>query len=53
MLKQLLTVTIVGLMTATPALAQGPRRVAMGDWPEPRGANRDGTSAETGLPSRQ
>ena len=27
------------------------RRVALGDWPEARGANRDGSSAETGLPS--
>ena len=27
------------------------RRVALGDWPEARGANRDGVSAETGLPS--
>jgi outer membrane protein assembly factor BamB len=25
--------------------------VALGDWPEARGANRDGSSAETGLPS--
>ena len=32
--------------------AQGPRRVALGDWPEQRGPNRDGTSAETGLPEK-
>jgi outer membrane protein assembly factor BamB len=32
--------------------AQGPRRVAAGDWPEMRGPNRDGTSRETGLVSR-
>jgi outer membrane protein assembly factor BamB len=31
---------------------QGARRVALGDWPELRGPNRDGTSAETGLPDR-
>ena len=31
------------------ASAQGPRRVALGDWPEARGPNRDGVSAETGL----
>ena len=31
------------------AVAQGPRRVALGDWPEARGPNRDGTSKETGL----
>src|SRR5919197_210711 len=29
--------------------AQGPRRVAVGDWPEARGPNRDGVSMETGL----
>ena len=51
MLKQLLSVATLCLMMGTPALAQGPRRVAMGDWPEARGANRDGTSAETGLPT--
>ena len=31
---------------------QGPRRVAIGDWPEMRGPNRDGISMETGLPDR-
>ncbi len=30
---------------------QAPRRVALGDWPEARGPNRDGISAETGLVS--
>jgi len=38
-----LTVTIGG---------QGPRRVALGDWPEIRGPNRDGVSRETGLIDR-
>src|SRR6187549_12659 len=51
MLKQLLSIATICLMLGTPALAQGPRRVAMGDWPEARGANRDGTSAETSLPT--
>ncbi len=32
----------------TPGGATG-RRVALGDWPEARGPNRDGISAETGL----
>jgi outer membrane protein assembly factor BamB len=32
--------------------AQGPRRVAAGDWPEARGPHRDGTSQETGLVGR-
>jgi outer membrane protein assembly factor BamB len=31
------------------ATADGPRRVALGDWPEARGPNRDGISTETGL----
>ncbi len=38
-------------ITAT-AGAQGPRRVALGDWPEMRGPSRDGTSRETGLIDR-
>ena len=32
--------------------AQGPRRVALGDWPEMRGPARDGSSRETGLVDR-
>jgi outer membrane protein assembly factor BamB len=35
----------VGVATS----AQGPRRVAIGDWPEMRGPNRDGASRETNL----
>ena len=31
---------------------QGPRRVTLGDWPELRGPQRDGTSRETGLPDK-
>jgi outer membrane protein assembly factor BamB len=31
------------------ASAQGPRRVPLGDWPEMRGPNRNGVSAETGV----
>ncbi len=30
----------------------GQRRVALGDWPEQRGPNRDGVSKETGLPDK-
>ena len=33
-------------------VAQGPRRVALGDWPEIRGPQRDGVSRETGLIER-
>jgi outer membrane protein assembly factor BamB len=43
----LLTVSF-GLTTT----AQGPRRIALGDWPEIRGPQRDGTSRETGLIER-
>lgn len=39
---------VAGLSIA--AQAQGPRRVSVGDWPELRGPQRDGASAETGLP---
>jgi outer membrane protein assembly factor BamB len=35
---------------ALPLAGQGPRRIALGDWPEMRGPRGDGTSAETGLP---
>jgi len=38
----LLSITLI-------AGAQGPRKIALGDWPEVRGPNRDGLSPETGL----
>src|SRR5262245_7192336 len=44
-------VLIAATSAQTPPAATGARRVALGDWPEARGANRDGRSAETGLPS--
>src|ERR1700691_5827069 len=43
MLKQLLLLASLGLA------AFGQYRVALGDWPEQRGPNRDGISKETGL----
>src|SRR5262245_51526785 len=49
MLKRLFLTLAVCLMIAAPLAAQS-RRVALGDWPEARGPNRDGRSAETGLP---
>jgi len=46
--KSVVFVTVVlGLGIALSA--QGPRRVALGDWPEMRGPSRDGVSRETGL----
>jgi outer membrane protein assembly factor BamB len=50
MLKKLIPALVVSLMFAVPSRAQGPRQVALGDWPEARGPNRDGISLETGLP---
>jgi outer membrane protein assembly factor BamB len=35
----------VGVLTS----AQAPNRIAVGDWPDARGPNRDGVSPETGL----
>ena len=43
-----LAVVLAQAPSATPS--PGARRVALGDWPEARGPNRDGRSAETGLP---
>ena len=44
-------VTIAALLflSALGVGAQGARRVAIGDWPDMRGPNRDGVSKETGL----
>jgi outer membrane protein assembly factor BamB len=45
-----LVYTIVGLSILSLCVAaQAPRRVSVGDWPEIRGPQRDGTSKETGL----
>jgi outer membrane protein assembly factor BamB len=46
MFKMLLWV----ILLAAPVFAQ--RRVALGDWPDQRGPNRDGISKETGLPDK-
>src|SRR5881397_494201 len=49
MLKRFAFLAVVLLGVCLIAGAQGPRRVALGDWPEMRGPSRDGTSRETGL----
>ena len=49
MLKRPHLAAAILLTLAIPATAQGPQRVAIGDWPEMRGPNRDGVSLETGL----
>src|SRR6266516_2227320 len=51
MLKACLVVALLA-MVALAGSAQGPRRIALGDWPEARGPNRDGVSQETGLVDR-
>ena len=48
MLKKSSLLVFLGAMSVL-ASAQGSRRVAVGDWPEARGPNRDGVSMETGL----
>ena len=50
MKKSLLALVALGLSVTLSA--QGPRRIAVGDWPEMRGPNRDGLSRETGLLER-
>ena len=54
MLKRIVTssAAILAVLVVAAVQAQGPRRVVLGDWPEMRGPNRDGLSAETGLPDR-
>jgi outer membrane protein assembly factor BamB len=49
MLKKLCVLAAVVVGLSVLASAQGPRKVAVGDWPEARGPNRDGVSPETGL----
>ena len=51
MLKTL-AVPVAFFVAIVSVSAQGPRRVAVGDWPEMRGPNRDGISRETGLLDR-
>jgi outer membrane protein assembly factor BamB len=52
MLKKSTLVVATILIIVVIAFAQGPRRIALGDWPEQRGPNRDGISKETGLIDR-
>jgi outer membrane protein assembly factor BamB len=52
MLKRIAYFLAVALSISLSAAAQGPRRIALGDWPEQRGPRGDGTSQETGLIGR-
>jgi len=49
MLRKTLGVVAVVSALVVSGSAQGPRKIALGDWPDARGPNRDGTSKETGL----
>jgi len=49
MLKRCWLLTAFVVSIGVSGSAQGPRRIAVGDWPEMRGPNRDGISSETGL----
>lgn len=49
MLKKSAFLVAVAVAVGVSTSAQGPRRVAAGDWPEQRGPSRDGLSRETGL----
>jgi outer membrane protein assembly factor BamB len=51
-MKTLVSCVAAALFVGLTVSAQGPRRVALGDWPEMRGPARDGTSRETGLIDR-
>jgi outer membrane protein assembly factor BamB len=44
-----LFLTALALVIGVSTSAQGPRRIALGDWPEMRGPGRDGVSRETRL----
>jgi outer membrane protein assembly factor BamB len=52
MLKKLCLSAALLMTVAMTVTAEGPRRILVGDWPEMRGPNRDGTSRETGLIDR-
>ncbi len=52
MLKRFAILSAAIFAVAVGVDAQGPRRVALGDWPEMRGPNRDGISKEIGLPEK-
>jgi len=52
MLKRSTFIIATLLIIVAIAGAQGQRRIALGDWPEQRGPNRDGVSRETGLLDR-
>src|SRR6185503_20978540 len=49
MLKKTFVLLTLAVLLGSSMRGQGPRRVAVGDWPEQRGPKGDGISLETGL----
>src|SRR5256885_1519192 len=49
MFKRVCTVVLLALPLGAFLSAEGPRHVALGDWPEPRGPHRTGISDEKAL----
>jgi outer membrane protein assembly factor BamB len=49
MLRKTCVVVVAVIGIGIGVSGQGARRIAVGDWPEARGPNRDGVSMETGL----
>ena len=52
MVKRCLFLLAAVLILGSSIEGQGPRRVALGDWPELRGPDRDGVSREKNLPEK-
>ena len=52
MLKKSIVVLAAVVLCGASLWGQGARKIALGDWPEARGPNRDGVSAEKGLPEK-
>jgi outer membrane protein assembly factor BamB len=52
MVKRFSVLLAAVLILGSSLQGQGPRRIALGDWPELRGPNRDGVSKEKNLPEK-
>src|SRR5215212_2247296 len=51
-LSMAIALAVTAGMLASAQGQRAPGRVALGDWPEARGPQRDGVSAEKGLPEK-
>ena len=52
MTKKLFVLLAALVVLGSSMEGQGPRRIALGDWPEMRGPSRDGISKEKTLPEK-